>query len=191
MHKSWSHLVTVSIENMIDCKYIIKNILNLFCAIAIEQTNSWYNSANSSSVKKFISFYLTEQGRRKVWNSGGLVVLGGDNVSPLVEIGLTDLPNIGGGLKPPQPPPCDGPAEYIYLKVKQNVIKIAAVTKIDLFDCNVSTVCFLMGINYIIHFLLSLQVSVLSCCTKVITIESTVWDLGFYFCFFKSGNVLF
>ena len=140
MHKSWSHLVTVSIENMIDCKYIIKNILNLFCAIAIEQTNSWYNSANSSSVKKFISFYLTE---------------------------------------------------YIYLKVKQNVIKIAAVTKIDLFDCNVSTVCFLMGINYIIHFLLSLQVSVLSCCTKVITIESTVWDLGFYFCFFKSGNVLF
>ena len=27
---------------------------------------------------------------------GGLVVLGGDNVSPLVEIGLADLPNIGG-----------------------------------------------------------------------------------------------
>ena len=103
MHKSWSHLVTVSIENMIDCKYIIKNILNLFCAIAIEQTNSWYNSANSSSVKKFISFYLTEQGRRKVWNSGGLVVLGGDNVSPLVEIGLTDLPNIGGAKAPPSP----------------------------------------------------------------------------------------
>ena len=70
------------------------------------------------------------------------------------------------------------------------MIKIAAVTKIDLFDCNVSTVCFLMRINYIIHFLLSLQVSVLSCCTKVITIESTVWDLGFYFCFFKSGNVV-
>ena len=35
---------------------------------------------------------------------GGLVVLGGDNVSPLVEIGLADLPNIA------QPPPCDGPA---------------------------------------------------------------------------------
>ena len=57
-------------------------------------------------------------------------------------------------------------------------------------DQSLSTVCFLMRINYIIHFLLSLQVSVLSCCTKVITIESTVWDLGFYFCFFKSGNVL-
>ena len=27
----------------------------------------------------------------------GLVVLGGDNVSPLVEIGLTDLPKTGGG----------------------------------------------------------------------------------------------
>ena len=32
------------------------------------------------------------QGRRKVWKSGGgLVVLGGDNVAPLVEIGLIDL----------------------------------------------------------------------------------------------------
>ena len=36
-------------------------------------------------------------------NPGGLVVLGGDNVPPLVEIGLTDLPKTGG-LKPPQPP---------------------------------------------------------------------------------------
>ena len=27
---------------------------------------------------------------------GGLVVLGGDNVFPLVKIGLADLPNIGG-----------------------------------------------------------------------------------------------
>ena len=38
---------------------------------------------------------------------GGLVVLGGDTVYPLVEIGLADLPNIGrakaGGLKPPSP----------------------------------------------------------------------------------------
>ena len=40
---------------------------------------------------------------------GRLVVLGGDNVSPLVEIGLDDLPNIGG-TKTPQPPPCDGPS---------------------------------------------------------------------------------
>ena len=34
----------------------------------------------------------------------GLVVLGGDNVSPLVEIGLADLPNIGGAKAPPPSP---------------------------------------------------------------------------------------
>ena len=33
----------------------------------------------------------------------GLVVLGGDNVSPLVEIGLGDQPNIGGAKAPPPP----------------------------------------------------------------------------------------
>ena len=32
----------------------------------------------------------------KVKIPGGQVVLGGDNVSPLVEIGLTDLPKSGG-----------------------------------------------------------------------------------------------
>ena len=37
-------------------------------------------------------------------NPGGLVVLGGDNVSPLVEIGLTDPPKSGGGGWPPLPP---------------------------------------------------------------------------------------
>ena len=37
---------------------------------------------------------------------GGLVVMGGENVSPpLVEIGLTDLPKNGGGAKAP-PVPC-------------------------------------------------------------------------------------
>ena len=30
-------------------------------------------------------------------NPGGLVVLGGDNVPPLVEIGVSDLPKTGGG----------------------------------------------------------------------------------------------
>ena len=35
------------------------------------------------------------QGRSKVLKSGGLVVLGGENVPPLVEIGLTDLPKTG------------------------------------------------------------------------------------------------
>ena len=36
-------------------------------------------------------------------NPGGLVVLGGDNVSPLVEIGLTDPPKSGGAYAPPAP----------------------------------------------------------------------------------------
>ena len=40
---------------------------------------------------------------------GGLVVLGGDNVSPLVEIGLTDLPKTGGAKAPP--PAGDGPTQ--------------------------------------------------------------------------------
>ena len=34
---------------------------------------------------------------------GGLVVLGGDNVSPLVKIGLADLSNFGGLEPPPSP----------------------------------------------------------------------------------------
>ena len=37
-------------------------------------------------------------------NPGGLVVVGGDNVSPLVEIGLTDLTKSGGARAPPAPP---------------------------------------------------------------------------------------
>ena len=38
-------------------------------------------------------------------NPGGLIVLGGENLPPLVEIGLTDLPKTGGGgLSPPSPP---------------------------------------------------------------------------------------
>ena len=34
----------------------------------------------------------------------GQVVLGGDNVSPLVEIGLTDPPKSGGAAAPPASP---------------------------------------------------------------------------------------
>ena len=34
-------------------------------------------------------------------NLRGLVVLDGDNVSPLVEIGLTDLPKSGSAMAPP------------------------------------------------------------------------------------------
>ena len=38
-------------------------------------------------------------------NPWGHVVLGGDNVPPLVEIGLTDLPKSGGGARAPPAPP--------------------------------------------------------------------------------------
>ena len=34
-------------------------------------------------------------------NLGGQVVMGGDNVPPLVEIGLTDPPKSGGAYAPP------------------------------------------------------------------------------------------
>ena len=37
-------------------------------------------------------------------NLGGQVVMGGDNVPPLVEIGLTDPPKSGGAYAPPAPP---------------------------------------------------------------------------------------
>ena len=44
---------------------------------------------------------------------GGHILLGGDNVPPLVEIGLTDLPKSGGGgTCPPDPHACDGPALF-------------------------------------------------------------------------------
>ena len=39
---------------------------------------------------------------------GGHVVLGGDNVPPLVEIGLADLPKSGGARDPPAPPLATG-----------------------------------------------------------------------------------
>ena len=48
---------------------------------------------------------------------GGLVVLGWDNVSPLVEIGLADLPNIGGAKAPPAPTlrrPCNKDKELTH-----------------------------------------------------------------------------
>ena len=41
-------------------------------------------------------------------NPGGHVVLDGDNVPTLVEIGLADLPKSGVGTAP-RPPTCDGP----------------------------------------------------------------------------------
>ena len=41
-------------------------------------------------------------------NLGGRVILGGENVPPLVEIELTDLPKSGGARAPPAPPLATG-----------------------------------------------------------------------------------
>ena len=38
--------------------------------------------------------------------------MGGDNVSPLVEIGLTDLPKSGGAIATPAPPPFTYAPDY-------------------------------------------------------------------------------
>ena len=42
-------------------------------------------------------------------NPGVPVLFGGHNLSPLVEIGLTDLPKSGGTMAPPAPPRDDRP----------------------------------------------------------------------------------
>ena len=65
-----------------------------------------------------------EEPRARSENPGGLVVLGGDNVSPLVEIGLTDLLKTGeGGLSPLSPIACDSPVQansYITVSLGKN-----------------------------------------------------------------------
>ena len=48
----------------------------------------------------------TRQGCRKVWKSGGCIVIGRHNLPPLVEMGLTDLI---WGHGPPLPPASDIP----------------------------------------------------------------------------------
>ena len=52
--------------------------------------------------------YLKFRAVARSENLGGHIVLGGDNVPPLVEIGLTDLPKSGGAQAPPAPPLATG-----------------------------------------------------------------------------------
>ena len=63
------------------------------------------NNASSKPVLNtiFKSMYIPRAVARSE-NLGGHIVLGGDNVPPLVEIGLTDLPKSGGARAPPRPP---------------------------------------------------------------------------------------
>ena len=51
---------------------------------------------------------------------GGHVILGGDNVPSLVEIGLTTLPKSGGARTPPTPPLATG-LRYICPKARPSV----------------------------------------------------------------------
>ena len=53
---------------------------------------------------KLTVFLLLCRHATRVKNPGGHIVLGGDNVPPLVEIGLTDPPKSGGARAPPAPP---------------------------------------------------------------------------------------
>ena len=50
-------------------------------------------------------------------NLGGHIVLGGDNVPPLVEIGLTDLPKSGGARAPPAPPLATGLCTKVHMYI--------------------------------------------------------------------------
>ena len=61
-------------------------------------------------------------------NPWGLVVLGGENVPPLVEIGLTDLPKtVGGEPEPPSPPACDSPGSYKLCSTRKSPTEIKVV----------------------------------------------------------------
>jgi hypothetical protein len=58
--------------------------------------------ANTDSIRqaKGIQTPIPYRAVARSKNPGGLVVLGGDNVPPLVEIGLTDLTKTGGAKAP-------------------------------------------------------------------------------------------
>ena len=69
-------------------------------------------------------------------NPGGLVVLGGDNVSPLVEIGLTDLPKTGGALVPPAPPLATALLLFLVTLLMGQLLKCSNWdAKLDIYGC--------------------------------------------------------
>ena len=74
-----------------------------FCTADLTLTHLTLKNKDTTSDLNFFAMYGRAVARSE--NPRGLVVLGGVNVSPLVEIGLIDLPNS----PPPSPPACDGP----------------------------------------------------------------------------------
>ena len=89
------------------CRTYLDNWVNVCRNVHEKYVVIFWQRFLKLAVKSICSIYLV------VWilycravarseNPGGLVVLGGNNVSPLVKIGLTDLPKTGGGaLAPP------------------------------------------------------------------------------------------
>ena len=63
-----------------------------------------YPTGNSVFIHKGANSSINLRHAARVKNPRGQVVLGGDNVSPLVEIGLTDPPKSGGAAAPPASP---------------------------------------------------------------------------------------
>ena len=93
----------------------------LFCSLwrlahipgHICRTSFWRTRHTFYIKEKVVKSLILElnQARRKVWKSGGASsTVVGIICPPLVEIGLTDLSNIGGAEAPPAPPwrqPCE------------------------------------------------------------------------------------
>ena len=76
-----------------------------------------------SSIQRFdfnVLPYLLIRAVGRSENPGVPVLFGGHNLSPLVEVGLTDLPKSGGAMVAPEPPGITG--LLITLKVNPNLL---------------------------------------------------------------------
>ena len=80
------------------------------------ENNKWRNIFSTPLTKRIPPHYRAVA---RSENPGGLVVLGGDNVSPLVEIGLTDLRKTGGAKAPPPAPTLRRPCSYSNHSIKR------------------------------------------------------------------------
>ena len=106
------------------CSFISEIHLKLLlactsCPIPTVISKIW--KQGTPRLANFCEIFQCSQGRRKVWKSGvARTLLGGDNVPPLVEIGVTDLPKSGGGGHvPPRPPACNRPGSYLLVAAGQ------------------------------------------------------------------------
>ena len=65
--------------------------------------------------------YIHYSDAGKLKTLGGPVVIGGDNLPSPVQIGLTDLQNIGGASGPPGPPGSGTTEKYVIVKTLQSI----------------------------------------------------------------------